>query len=605
MRSGSNLSPLGIVLIGFMFMSGCGGDDGHVGITIQVDVSPKSATVDLGGTLQITAVVIEGSSSEVEWYVDDILGGNVTVGTVTQANPTTYSAPAVLPDPVTVVVKAVSTEDTTKFDTCTITIADEIVVDVSPGAVTVGTSGTFNISADVTGGSTNDVQWYVNDILNGNVIIGTVTQTNPTVYTAPNSVPSPATVVVKALSTEDASRYDTCLVTITEPPDISVELSLERQSVEVSEAFSITATVTGGTTNEVQWYVNSVLGGDPALGTITQTNPATYTAPEEIPDPDSVRVVAVCLEDASKSDTCMVTIVMSAIYVDASTGDDVTGTGSAANPVKSITRGLELAGAGEAVLVAPGVYDEANGEQFPIWIRGEALVGENWETCIIRGHSETEGSYSCLFLQESGSTVRKFTIEEGPVTVNGWDIATHVSDNSTGALLDSIRCFERAYCAVIRVDGALNTTIQNCLFDVRSISEVDRGFNRGLEIVFDDQGTILRNCTIRGFHNGGSGTAVFFNLSSDALVENCTVQDNGWGFHLCCCADPASNPAPDFGGGARGSGGGNTIRDNDTCGLLSCSTNDIYAKGNIWNSETPTEGVDYCVAETGDIIILE
>jgi hypothetical protein len=79
-----------------------------------------------------------------------------------------------------VVVKAVSTEDETKFDTCTITLTQDIVVNVTPASGTIGTSSTFQITADVTGGTTNAVEWYVNDVLNGNVLVGTVTPATPT-----------------------------------------------------------------------------------------------------------------------------------------------------------------------------------------------------------------------------------------------------------------------------------------------------------------------------------------------------------------------------------------------------------------------------------------
>jgi hypothetical protein len=590
---------LGFVLIGLMAVGGCG-DDGSVRISIQVDVSPESATVGIGGTLQIIATVVGGGSADIAWYVNDVVGGNATIGTVIQTNPTTYAAPATLPDTVTVVVKAEYAKDPTKFDTCTITLTRDVVVNVTPPSATVGTSGAFTISANVTGGTTNEVEWYVNDVLSGNVIVGTVTQANPTLYTAPHTVPSPATVVVKAVSTEDGTKYGTCTVTVIEPPVISVQVTPERRSIEVSEAFSVSAGVTGGTTNQVQWYVNNSLGGNSVLGTITQTNPATYTAPDEVPVPDSVRVIAVSQEDVSKRDTCVVKIGISTFYVDASVGDDVTGTGTVGNPVKSIKRGLQLAEAGQTVNVAPGLYDAANGEVFPIYLRGESLVGENWEACILRGH---DNYGSCVSLGGTGSVLRKFTIEEGPVEDEGWDIAINVESGAESALLDSILCFERARYSVVRVDNAVNCTVQNSVFDVRAISEVDRGFNRGFEIVFDDQGTVLRNCTVRGFHNGGHGNAIFFNGSSDALVENCRVEDNGWGFYLCCYATPTSNPAPDLGGGARGSTGGNIIRNNDSCGLVSYSTNDVYARFNTWTNDPPVEGEDYCIGETGDIIV--
>ena len=596
---------LGLVSIGLVTLAGCGGDDdGGVEIDIQVTVSPETATVGTGQTIAITAVVIEGDSEDVEWYVDDVLGGNNTVGTVTQANPTTYTAPAALPDPVTVVVKAVSTEDDTKFDTCTITLTQDIVVSVTPASGTIGTSSTFQITAAVTGGATNEVEWYVNDILNGNVLVGVVTQTNPTTYTAPSSVPSPATVVVKAMSTEDASRYDSCLVTITEPPDISVDVSPEREEIEVSESASITATVTGGTTGDVMWYVDGIAGGNSTVGTVTQTNPAAYTAPDEIPGPDSVMVVAVSQEDVSESDTCVVKVVMTTIYVNATTGNDDTGTGSAGNPVKTITRGLDIADDGETIMVAPGVYDATLGEEFPIRLAsGKKVVGENWETCIIRGYSETAGYSPCVQFSHTNSTLRKFTIEEGPIIDDGWQIAIFFGNNSYDALMDSVRCFERGGSSVLRVEAAHNTTIQNCIFDVRAISEVDRGPNRCLVFHEDDQGTVLRNCEIKGFHNAGVGKGIYMSGVTDVLIEGCTIEDNGWGVYLCCDDDEEHNPVPDLGGGARGSTGGNTIRNNDTCGIESYSTADVYARFNTWTNDPPVEGEDYCASETGDIIV--
>jgi hypothetical protein len=290
--------------------------------------------------------------------------------------------------------------------------------------------------------------------------------------------------------------------------------------------------------------------------------------------------------------------------VNASTGDDDTGTGSALQPVKTITRGFEIADDGATVLVAPGIYDEALGEEFPIRIRyGKNLVGENWETCIIRGHSETASYRPCVVVMSTNSVFRKFTVEEGPIIEDGWNIAIHVSNMAVDCLVDSIRCFERARYSVLRFESSRNTTVQNCVFDVRAISEVDVGMNRCMEIINDDQGCVLRNCTIAGFNNGGNGYGLRFTDNSDMLIEGCSIEDNGRGIYLCCNNSETSNPVPDLGGGARGSTGGNIIRNNSTCGLWSFSTADIYAKYNTWTNDPPVEGVDYCIGETGDIIV--
>ncbi len=65
------------------------------------------------------------------------------------------------------------------------------------------------------------------------------------------------------------------------------------------------------------------------------------------------------------------------IYVDVATGSDLTGTGSASDPYKSIKKGLSEAAYGDIVRVANGTYSEsASGEDFPLRIpRGVRLQG--------------------------------------------------------------------------------------------------------------------------------------------------------------------------------------------------------------------------------------
>jgi hypothetical protein len=122
--------------------------------------------------------------------------------------------------------------------------------------------------------------------------------------------------------------------------------------------------------------------------------------------------------------------------------------------------------------------------------------------------------------------------------------------------------------------------------------------NRAHEIVFGNSGTIIRNCTISGYH-----TAFFFNEEEDALVEGCMLEGNNYGAELCCHESSTSNPNPDFGGGARGSTGGNSFRDNLTCGLYNSTYNVIYAKYNTWDNDPPVAGEDYCNTSTGGVVV--
>ena len=60
------------------------------------------------------------------------------------------------------------------------------------------------------------VTWQVNGVTFGSALVGTVSVFG--VYTAPATVPSPATVTVTAISNEDPAHMASAQVTITAPP---------------------------------------------------------------------------------------------------------------------------------------------------------------------------------------------------------------------------------------------------------------------------------------------------------------------------------------------------------------------------------------------------
>lgn len=89
-----------------------------------VSVSPATATVDVGATQQFAATV-QGTgnfSPAVRWLVNDVEGGNSTLGTITSTG--LYTGPANLPVPNAVTVKAVSVADSSKSGSAAVTLAD-------------------------------------------------------------------------------------------------------------------------------------------------------------------------------------------------------------------------------------------------------------------------------------------------------------------------------------------------------------------------------------------------------------------------------------------------------------------------------------------------
>jgi hypothetical protein len=79
----------------------------------------------------------------------------------------------------------------------------------------------------------------------------------------------------------------------------------------------------------------------------------------------------------------------SIIHVNAVSGSDVSGDGSQLRPWQTVTHALQMAEANAVIILAPGVYSEASGENFPIRLRpgvtvqGSATPGIN--NAVIRG----------------------------------------------------------------------------------------------------------------------------------------------------------------------------------------------------------------------------
>ncbi len=180
---------------------------------VAVSLSPTAVSVQTGATQQFTATVTGSSNTAVNWQVNGVAGGSSTTGTISAAG--LFTAPATVPSPAAVTVKAISQADTTKSATATVTVTAPAAVSVavSPTAATVQTTFTQQFTATVTGSSNTAVTWQVNGVTGGSSTTGTVTAAG--LYAAPSVVPSPATVSVTAISQADTSKSATATVTVT------------------------------------------------------------------------------------------------------------------------------------------------------------------------------------------------------------------------------------------------------------------------------------------------------------------------------------------------------------------------------------------------------
>ena len=175
--------------------------------SINVMVTPASATVQVGANYQFMATVTGTSNTDVTWQVNTIQGGNDTVGTITSMG--LYTAPAQVPDPATVTVTAVSkaTDVANAMAAVTITTAPSLDVTPSPATVAAGTTQQF-----LANGGAAMASWQVNGVDGGSAATGTITTAG--VYTAPAIPPPGQTVTVTGISQSDTSLSASVTVTI-------------------------------------------------------------------------------------------------------------------------------------------------------------------------------------------------------------------------------------------------------------------------------------------------------------------------------------------------------------------------------------------------------
>ena len=180
-----------------------------------------------------------------------------------------------------------------------------IAVSVAPATASVQTGATQTFTATVTNTTNTAVTWQVNGVPGGNSTVGTISASG--LYTAPSTVPSPATVTVGAVSVADPTRSGSAQVTITAPPPpVTVTVAPATTTVQTGGSQAFIATVTNTTNTAVTWQVNGVGGGNTTVGTISAAG--IYAAPATVPSPATVTVTAASAADPTRSGSAQVTI---------------------------------------------------------------------------------------------------------------------------------------------------------------------------------------------------------------------------------------------------------------------------------------------------------
>jgi len=267
---------------------------------VVVTVSPLSATVHVSRARQLVAAVQNADDPRVTWSLSGAGCSGAACGAIGAGG--LYAAPAIVPDPPAVTVVATSVEDPLASGSAVVTVLPPVVVTVLPAATSVNVSRTRQFAAAVQNAVDPRVTWSVSCPGGTCGSIGAAG-----LYTAPASVPSPATVTVTATSVEDALTSGDATATIL--PPVAVTVAPAAATVRAGEGLQLAATVQNApSTTAVTWSVSGAGCTGDACGTITAEG--RYTAPGTVPSPPAVSAVATSVDDPLRSGVAALTVVV-------------------------------------------------------------------------------------------------------------------------------------------------------------------------------------------------------------------------------------------------------------------------------------------------------
>jgi uncharacterized protein YjdB len=245
--------------------------------SITISLSPTSAQIAAGASVQFVVTVQNSSNPAVTWQVNGIPGGSPSVGTITPSGAATasYAAPANVSSSLMVTVAAVLQADSTTAGSAIVTIdpppAPQTTVSPSNPRVVTGASQQFIATVL---NAPQPVIWEVDAVPGGNSTVGLINSSG--FYTSPASIPNSGMVTVTAILQADLSSSGSTSVTIIAPP-VGVSISPSTANVAANAILQFTASVQNSSA-PIIWQVNGTPGGNPALGFGTITVSGDYSA---------------------------------------------------------------------------------------------------------------------------------------------------------------------------------------------------------------------------------------------------------------------------------------------------------------------------------------
>ncbi len=286
-----------------LLLSGCTGLVKSGGTTPpppgQLTVTPASATIRGGDTQPFTAQTSDGSTPALAWSVSGVAGGNASMGMISASG--VYTAPQFPPAPNTVTIGVTETTDASKtagsavmLENPTPQLASLTPTSIPVGAFTLTATGSnFAPGATILFGMTTLTTTRVSSTQLMATGTATTSQVGSIGVTVQNPNPGPIT----------SAKLNAQIVGNSA---IAVAVAPPSATVRAGGTQSFTATVMGSTNTSVTWSVNGVAGGSATTGTINAGG--VYTAPVNLPNPNTITVTASSAADATKQGNSGVTL---------------------------------------------------------------------------------------------------------------------------------------------------------------------------------------------------------------------------------------------------------------------------------------------------------
>src|SRR3984885_8219708 len=179
--------------------------------SVVVSLSPRKVQVASGGQLHFSASVTGSTNTAVVWSFWGPGCSGVACGTITAAG--LYTAPAILPAPPSVTVKATAMADPSASASATVTLVAGSSVSVSPPSVQLKPGAQAQFTATASGSSSALVIWSISGSGCSAPACGSISASG--LYTAPAKSPNPPVVAVTATLLSDPTKSGSATVTIT------------------------------------------------------------------------------------------------------------------------------------------------------------------------------------------------------------------------------------------------------------------------------------------------------------------------------------------------------------------------------------------------------